>query len=104
MFLALLVPPILWNLATWWRGLPASSSHTMIGSILGVGIANQLMMGNSGTAGVDWEQVTKVFKALLLSPVIGFAVAGLVFFLFKAPANDPRLYQAPEGTAPPPFY
>jgi PiT family inorganic phosphate transporter len=104
MVFALLVAAILWNLATWWRGLPASSSHTMIGSILGVGIANQLMMGNTGTAGVDWEQVTKVFKALLVSPLIGFVVAALVFFLFKAVAKDPRLYKAPEGTAPPPFY
>jgi len=104
MVFALLVAAILWNLATWWRGLPASSSHTMIGSILGVGIANQLMQGNSGTAGVDWEQVTKVFKALLISPVVGFAMAALVFFLFKFVAKDPRLYKAPEGTAPPPFY
>jgi PiT family inorganic phosphate transporter len=104
MVFALLVAAILWNLATWWRGLPASSSHTMIGSILGVGIANQLMMGNSGTAGVDWEQVTKVFKALLISPIVGFACAALVFLLFKAVAKDPRLYKAPEGTAPPPFY
>jgi PiT family inorganic phosphate transporter len=104
MVFALLVAAILWNLATWWRGLPASSSHTMIGSILGVGIANQLMQGNSGTAGVDWEQVTKVFKALLISPVVGFVFAALVFFLFKLLARDPRLYKAPEGTAPPPFY
>ncbi len=104
MVFALLVAAILWNLATWWRGLPASSSHTMIGSILGVGIANQLMQGNSGTAGVDWEQVTKVFKALLISPVVGFVCAALVFLLFKLVARDPRLYQAPEGSAPPPFY
>jgi len=104
MVFALLVAAILWNLATWWRGLPASSSHTMIGSILGVGIANQLMQGNSGTAGVDWEQVTKVFKALLISPLVGFAMAALIFFLFKFVARDPRLYKAPEGTAPPPFY
>jgi len=104
MVFALLVAAILWNLATWWRGLPASSSHTMIGSIIGVGIANQLMQGNSGTAGVEWEQVTKVFKALLLSPVIGFALAAALFFLFKLIARDPRLYKAPEGTAPPPFY
>src|SRR6201992_1147442 len=67
MVFALLVAAILWNLATWWRGLPASSSHTMIGSILGVGIMNQIMQGRSGTSGVDWEQVLKVFKALLLS-------------------------------------
>src|ERR1700759_4648027 len=104
MVFALLVAAILWNLATWWRGLPASSSHTMIGSIVGVGIANQLMQGNSGTSGVEWEQVTKVFKALLLSPVIGFAMAALLFLLFKLLAPDPRLYKAPEGTAPPPFY
>ncbi|MCU1322054.1 MAG: phosphate transporter [Acidobacteriaceae bacterium] len=104
MVFALLVAAILWNLATWWRGLPASSSHTMIGSILGVGVANQLMQGNSGTSGVDWEQVTKVFKALLISPIVGFAFAALVFLIFKAVAKDPRLYKAPEGTAPPPFY
>ncbi len=104
MVFALLFAAILWNLATWWRGLPASSSHTMIGSILGVGVANQLMQGNTGTAGVDWEQVTKVFKALLVSPLVGFIGAMIVFFLFKALARDPRLYKAPEGAAPPPFY
>jgi len=104
MVFALLVAAILWNLATWYRGLPASSSHTMIGSIIGVGVANQLMQGNSGTSGVEWEQVTKVFKALLISPLVGFACAALVFLLFKALAKDPRLYKAPEGTAPPPFY
>ncbi|CAN5514457.1 inorganic phosphate transporter [soil metagenome] len=104
MVFALLVAAILWNLATWWRGLPASSSHTMIGSILGVGVANQLMQGNSGTSGVDWEQVTKVFKALLISPIVGFALAALVFLVFKMVAKDPRLYKAPEGSAPPPFY
>src|SRR5258705_2633041 len=104
MVFALLVAAILWNLATWWRGLPASSSHTMIGSIIGVGIANQLMQGNSGTSGVEWEQVTKVFKALLISPIVGFVGAALVFFLFKLVARDPRLYEAPKGTAPPPFY
>jgi PiT family inorganic phosphate transporter len=104
MVFALLIAAILWNLATWWKGLPASSSHTMIGSIIGVGVANQLMQGNSGTAGVEWEQVTKVFKALLISPLVGFAGAAIVFLLFKLIARDPRLYKAPEGAAPPPFY
>src|SRR5580704_5719960 len=104
MVFALLVAAIIWNLATWWRGLPASSSHTMIGSIIGVGVANQLMQGNPGTSGVDWEQVTKVFSTLALSPVIGFVGAAILFWLFKLLARDPRLYKAPEGTAPPPFY
>jgi PiT family inorganic phosphate transporter len=104
MVFALLIAAILWNLATWFKGLPASSSHTMIGSVIGVGIANQLIHGRSGVSGVDMEQVTKVFKALLVSPLIGFGGAFLLYLLFKAILRDPRLYKAPEGTAPPPFY
>src|SRR5882757_7372714 len=104
MVFALLIAAILWNLATWWRGLPASSSHTMIGSIIGVGLANQFMHGVSGTSGVDWSQVTKVFKALLISPLVGFICAALLFLLFKLVMRDPRLYEAPKGSAPPPFY
>src|SRR5580698_9606389 len=104
MVFALLVAAILWNLATWWKGLPASSSHTMIGSIIGVGVANQLMQGNSGTAGVEWEQVKKVFTALAVSPVVGLVMAALVFLLLKALLRDPRLYEAPKGAEPPPFY
>src|SRR6185437_7393204 len=78
MVFALLIAAILWNLGTWWLGLPASSSHTMVGSIIGVGIANQLMHLHSGTSGVDWEQAMKVLKALLISPLIGFVVAGML--------------------------
>jgi PiT family inorganic phosphate transporter len=104
MVFALLIAAILWNLATWWRGLPASSSHTMIGSIIGVGVANQLMHGHSGLSGVDITQVKKVFTALLVSPLVGFGMAALLFLVFKLLARDPRLYKAPEGTAPPPFY
>ena len=104
MVFALLVAAILWNLATWFKGLPASSSHTMIGSVIGVGIANQMMHGHSGVSGVDMTQVQKVFTALLVSPLVGFVIAGVLFFLFKLLARDPRLYKAPEGSAPPPFY
>src|SRR6201986_512315 len=104
MVFALLVAAILWNLATWWKGLPASSSHTMIGSVIGVGIANQMMHGRNGVTGVDMDQVIKVFKALLVSPLVGFIMAAVLFFLFKLVARDPRLYKAPEGDAPPPFY
>ena len=104
MVFALLIAAILWNLGTWYKGLPASSSHTMIGSVIGVGLANQLMHARSGTSGVDWEQVVKVFKALIFSPLIGFFGAMLLFFLAKHLLKDPRLYKAPEGTEPPPFY
>ena len=84
MVFALLIAAIVWNLSTWWFGLPASSSHTMVGSIIGVGIANQLMHARSGTSGLDWEQAVKVLKALLISPLVGFLCAGLLMILAKA--------------------
>jgi PiT family inorganic phosphate transporter len=104
MVFALLVAAIIWNLATWYRGLPASSSHTMIGSIMGVGMANQLINGRSGTSGVDWGQAVKVFQALLFSPLIGFVIAAVLFLVFKALMRDPRLYEAPKNNEPPPLY
>jgi len=103
MVFALLIAAILWNLSTWWFGLPASSSHTMVGSIIGVGVANQLMQGHNGTSGVDWEQATKVFKVLLVSPVFGFVLALLIFLLSKWTIKYPALYEAPKGAAPPPW-
>jgi inorganic phosphate transporter, PiT family len=103
MVFALLIAAILWNLGTWWFGLPASSSHTMVGSIIGVGIANQLMQGHNGTSGVDWAQATKVFKVLLISPVFGFVLAALIFLLSKWTIKYPALYEAPQGSAPPPW-
>jgi PiT family inorganic phosphate transporter len=104
MVFSLLIAAIVWNLGTWWLGLPASSSHTLIGSIIGVGIANQLMNGHSGTTGVDWGQAANVFKALLFSPIVGFVFAGGLLLLFKAVIKDPRLYEAPKGIEPPPFW
>jgi PiT family inorganic phosphate transporter len=104
MVFALLVAAIIWNLGTWYFGLPASSSHTMIGSIIGVGIANQLMSAKSGTSGVDWGQAANVGKSLFLSPVFGFVLAYLLLKLMKAIIKNKELYVAPEGTEPPPFW
>jgi PiT family inorganic phosphate transporter len=104
MVFALLIAAIIWNLSTWWFGLPASSSHTMVGSIIGVGVANQLMSAHgSGTSGVDWEQATKVFKVLLISPVVGFGAAALLFLLSKWLIKYPELYEAPKDQSPPPW-
>jgi PiT family inorganic phosphate transporter len=103
MVFALLIAAILWNLSTWWFGLPASSSHTMVGSIIGVGIANQLVNIHSGTSGVDWEQAIKVLKVLLVSPLLGFAAAALLMLLSKRLIKYPSLYEAPKGNQPPPF-
>jgi len=104
MVFALLVAAIIWNLSTWYFGLPASSSHTLIGSIIGVGIANQLMAARSGTSGVDWVQALNIGKSLLISPLVGFAVAALLLLVMKVVVKNRKLYQAPEGTQPPPFW
>ncbi len=103
MVFALLIAAILWNLGTWWFGLPASSSHTMVGSIIGVGLANQLLTLHSGASGLDWAQVIKVLKALLISPLIGFVVAGLLILIAKKILDIPALYEAPKDNQPPPF-
>src|SRR6202034_2255581 len=83
MVFALLIAAILWNLGTWYFGLPSSSSHTLIGSIMGVGIANALLRGRDGTSGVDWSQAAGIGKALLLSPLFGFCLAALLLFVLK---------------------
>jgi len=104
MVFALLAAAILWNLGTWYFGLPSSSSHTLIGSIIGVGLANQLMGSRSGTSGVDWAQAKHIGESLLISPLVGFAFAALLLIAMKVVVKNRRLYEAPEGTKPPPFW
>src|SRR5882724_3652822 len=105
MVFALLIAAILWNLGTWYFGLPSSSSHTLIGSIIGVGLMNQLMAASpTGTSGVDWSQATKIGWTLLISPLIGFSVAFLLLSLLKAVIKIPALYKEPEGNKPPPLW
>jgi inorganic phosphate transporter, PiT family len=104
MVFALLIAAIIWNLGTWYLGLPASSSHTLIGSIIGVGVANALMHGQDGTSGVDWTKATEIGYALLLSPVFGFVAAALLLLALKFVVRNPALYQAPKGNQPPPWW
>jgi inorganic phosphate transporter, PiT family len=104
MVFALLIAAILWNLGTWYLGLPASSSHTLIGSIIGVGVANALMHGRDGTSGVDWAQATKIGYSLLISPLVGFVGAALLLLVLKALVKNRDLYREPKGNAPPPAW
>src|SRR5246127_856378 len=79
MVFSLLLSAIIWNLGTWYLGLPASSSHTLIGSIVGVGLMNSILAPDSAFGdGVNWAKVADTVKALVLSPLIGFVVAGLL--------------------------
>ncbi len=104
MVFALLLAAMIWNVGTWYFGLPASSSHTLVGSIIGVGIANQLLSHKAGTSGVDWTQAMNVGRSLLISPLIGFFLAGLLLLISKAVIKDRRLYEAPTNDDPPPFW
>ena len=103
MVMSLLIAGVAWNLGTWYLGLPVSSSHTLIGSILGVGIANGLWSG-AGLGGVDWGQCKKVGLALLFSPLLGFVVACLLLLLMKVFFRSPKLYTPPEGEDRPPWW
>src|SRR5471032_3163096 len=103
MVFALLLSAIIWNLGTWYLGLPASSSHTLIGSIVGVGLMNSLLSPDSAFGdGVNWAKVGDTVKALFLSPLIGFVFAGLLLLVAKALLRNPALFKAPKGKAPPP--
>jgi inorganic phosphate transporter, PiT family len=104
MVFALLIAAILWNLGTWAFGLPASSSHTLIGSIIGVGVTNALLHGRDGTSGVDWSKAKEIGEALLLSPLFGFALAAALLLLLKAIIRVPALYAEPKGDQPPPWW
>ena len=105
MVFALLIAAVIWNLGTWYYGLPNSSSHTMIGSVIGVGVMNQLMaLPGTGTSGVDWSQAVGIGRALLFSPAIGFVLSAVLLLLGKALIRIPALYKAPEGPTPPPLW
>jgi inorganic phosphate transporter, PiT family len=104
MVFALLIAAIIWNLGTWYLGLPASSSHTLIGSIIGVGVANALMHGQDGTSGVDWGQATNIGKALLFSPIVGFILSAVLLLVMKMLIRQPELYKAPETDKPPAWW
>ena len=101
MVVSLLLAGVIWNLSTWWYGLPVSSSHTLIGSILGVGLANSLIT-RGDASGVSWSKAAEVGLSLLISPLIGFAAAAALLLVIKRYLREPNLYHPPgEGDSPP---
>ncbi len=104
MVFAMLSAASIWYLGTWWLGLPASSSHTLIGSIIGVGITNALMRGRDGTSGVDWGKATEIGYALLLSPLFGFFASAALLLIMKFLVRKPELYQEPKASGAPPLW
>ena len=103
MVLSLILTAIIWNISTWYFGIPCSSSHTLIGSIFGVGIAFILLPGNHEVA-LNWTKVTDVGLSLLISPLFGFGLALLLMLLLKKLIKNKDIFKEPQGKKPPPFW
>lgn len=103
MVLAMLLTAIFWNLGTWWLGIPCSSSHTLIASIIGVGVGYSLLPESTGTA-VDWGKASEIGLSLLLSPVCGFGLTVIFMFLLRSFVKNEKIFTQPEGNTPPPAW
>jgi PiT family inorganic phosphate transporter len=104
MLLAIFLASLIWNVATWYFGIPSSSSHAIIGALLGVSAQSAIMASRSLGQGVDWSQVWSVLRALLVSPVLGFVLAGLLFRAIRALVHDRALFEATSERRPPPWW
>jgi PiT family inorganic phosphate transporter len=104
MVLALLIAAVIWNVGTWYFGIPASSSHTLIGAILGVGLANSMLPGHVFGSGVNWSKAGEIGLSLLISPLTGFTLAAVLLLVLKKLAPNPNLHREPEGDTPPPWW
>ena len=100
---ALILAAIIWNVGTWYYGIPASSSHALIGSILGVGIAYSLLPESRGTA-VNWSKASETGIALLVGPLLGFALTIAMMYLFKRFSPSKAIFKEPHKRKPPPLW
>lgn len=104
MLLTLFATALGWNLLTWWFGIPNSSSHCVIGALVGVALGDTMINHLPLAQGVDWSQIWNVLRALAISPLLGLVGAGLLYFAIRhllPPNKDPHLYEPPRGKAPP---
>lgn len=104
MVLALILSAIIWNFGTWYFGIPASSSHTMIGSILGVGLAFSMLPGKEFGSGVNWTKASEIGMSLLMSPLFGFGMALMLMYLLSRMVSNKVVFQTPSKEARPPMW
>jgi len=100
MLVSLFVAALAWNIGTWWFGLPNSSSHCLIGALIGVALGNALARSRSLGEEVHWAQLWKVLEALAVSPLLGFLLAGGLYLLCRRIFHDKHLHE-PAGDKPP---
>jgi len=96
MVFSMLAAAIAWNLGTWYFGIPASSSHTLIGSILGVGLANAMLTGMPVSQGVNWNKALDIAASLIVSPAAGFVAAGLLLVVLKRRMPEAKMHRTPD--------
>lgn len=106
MVLAMLCSAIIWNFGTWYFGLPSSSSHTLIGAIMGVGLGYAMLPENaSGAAAINWDKVKEIFTGLFIAPLLGFTLAVILMFILRmSVSKDVRnqIFSEPKKNQPPP--
>ncbi len=100
MLIALFVTALGWNVATWLLAIPNSSSHALVGSLVGIALGSSLRNRHLGQ-GVEWRAIFDVLEGLLFSPLLGFVLALVLFQLGKRVVHDKALFTPPEeGRAP----
>ncbi|VDY32254.1 Low-affinity inorganic phosphate transporter 1 [Morganella morganii] len=83
MVFSLLLAAIIWNLGTWYFGIPASSSHTLIGAIIGIGLTNAIVTNSSVVDALNIPKMISIFLSLILSPLVGLVIAGLMIWFLR---------------------
>jgi len=101
---SLLLTAIIWNFATWFVGIPSSSSHTLIGSIIGVGMAYSLFIDHTGHGFINWGKAKEIGLSLFLSPLLGFSLAILLMFVMRQSIKAKFIFKSPNSNNPPPFW
>ncbi len=104
MLVSLFIAALFWNVLTWFFGIPNSSSHCIIGALVGVAIADSLIQARSLADGVDWHQIVRVLEALAVSPLLGLVIAGGLYFLLKLIVRRGHLFEPPEGDQAPAWW
>jgi inorganic phosphate transporter, PiT family len=100
---ALLMGAVIWNFGTWYFGMPCSSSHSLIGSMLGVSLVYTLTRPKQGE-GIHWDQAGQVLLSLLISPIVGFGVAALILLALRRLVKTPRLFEPANPEKSPPHW
>lgn len=104
LILSLLLTAIVWNLGTWYYGIPCSSSHTLVGSILGVGLAYGMMADTPSMSYVNWSKAGDIGLSLLLSPLTGFSLAIMLMYILRQFIKNKAIFKEPNTNQPPPFW